>query len=249
MKKIIFTLLMIAISVSLLSNESEAQRRKRKKDRKGNDKKEEKIWKKKLKSMDVLEFKKMVEDFALMKREQGSLDRQAEVLKKQAEGQLETLKVKEEELQQVETKLQEMKKNGGKKQKQVSASPKKDDFKKGLVFKVQMGAYKDLDLDLTQFHDKGAFFVSTDDKGFTKYTIGQFRDYLEAHRFRIYISEMGVKGAFVVAYQDNVRVEDMKTVVDKPYEERMDEILGGGSSATEAAEEPSPEEAQEGEGK
>ena len=236
MKKTFLFLLSLGLIMGMALGDAHAQKKKKKKGKKSKGKtekaeggkKEEKAWKKKKDSMDPMKFKEMVEGYGLMKREQGSLQRQSEVLKKQAAEQIDIYKSKEQELAEAEQKLESIQKaKPRKREKEVGAHPK-EDYQSGVVFKVQMGAYQKLDMDMSEFNDKGAFFVTQSDAGYTKYTIGQFRDYIEAHRFRIYITEMGVKGAFVVAYKDNVRVEDIKTVVDVPYEERMEEILNGG---------------------
>ena len=38
-----------------------------------------------------------------------------------------------------------------------------------------------------------------------KYTLGEFTDYWEADKFKQFLREMGVEGAWVVAYKDGKR--------------------------------------------
>ena len=74
--------------------------------------------------------------------------------------------------------------------------------KVGIIFKVQIGAYKEIDLS----EDNSNSFGS--EKGdLNKYTIGVFKDYWEADTFKKYIKEMGVKDAWIVSYRDGKRVD------------------------------------------
>jgi hypothetical protein len=78
-----------------------------------------------------------------------------------------------------------------------------DQYDEGLVFRVQIGAYRNKDLEKymtseTMNEEKG--------EGVQKYTLGNFRDYWEADKFKKYLREMGVKDAWIVPYQDGVRV-------------------------------------------
>ncbi len=83
------------------------------------------------------------------------------------------------------------------------------DFSKGVVFKVQVGAFKNKDL--SKYFENNPNFggeAADKDKGEPqKITIGIFRDYWEADTFKKYMREMGVKDAWIVPYRDGVRVE------------------------------------------
>ncbi|MFM8850416.1 MAG: coiled-coil domain-containing protein [Cytophagales bacterium] len=80
------------------------------------------------------------------------------------------------------------------------------DFLKGVVFKVQVGAFKYKDLK-KYFENNPNFGGEATDKGEQKYTIGVFRDYWEADKFKKYMREMGVKDAWIVPFKDGQRVE------------------------------------------
>jgi TolA-binding protein len=83
------------------------------------------------------------------------------------------------------------------------------DFSKGVVFKVQVGAFKNKDLS-KYFENNPNFGGEAADKDKNepqKITIGIFRDYWEADTFKKYMREMGVKDAWIVPYKDGVRVE------------------------------------------
>lgn len=83
------------------------------------------------------------------------------------------------------------------------------DFSKGVVFKVQVGAFKNKDL--SKYFDNNPNFggeaADKDKNEPQKITIGIFRDYWEADTFKKYMREMGVKDAWIVPYKDGNRVE------------------------------------------
>ena len=110
------------------------------------------------------------------------------------------------ELTSVKTELAQLKEN-------PPASPM--DFSKGVVFKVQVGAFKNKDL--SKYFDNNPNFggeaAGKDAKEPQRITIGIFRDYWEADTFKKYMREMGVKDAWIVPFKDGVRV-DIKDVVD-----------------------------------
>ncbi len=80
------------------------------------------------------------------------------------------------------------------------------DFSKGVVFKVQIGAFKNKDLS-KYFDNNPNFGGEAAEKGDQKLTIGVFRDYWEADTFKKYMRDMGVKDAWIVPYRDGQRVE------------------------------------------
>lgn len=86
------------------------------------------------------------------------------------------------------------------------------DFSKGVVFKVQIGAFKNKDLS-KYFENNPNFGGEATDKGEQRFTIGIFRDYWEADKFKKYMREMGVKDAWIVPFKDGQRV-DIKDVLE-----------------------------------
>jgi TolA-binding protein len=95
------------------------------------------------------------------------------------------------------------------------------DFSKGVVFKVQVGAFKNKDLS-KYFENNPNFGGEAADKDKNepqKITIGIFRDYWEADTFKKYMREMGVKDAWIVPYKDGVRVE-IKDVLEGVTQEK-----------------------------
>jgi hypothetical protein len=92
------------------------------------------------------------------------------------------------------------------------------DFSKGVVFKVQIGAFKNKDL--AKYFDNNPNFGGEVKEGEPqKVTIGIFRDYWEADTFKKYMREMGVKDAWIVPYKDGQRVE-IKDVLEGVVNEK-----------------------------
>ncbi len=83
------------------------------------------------------------------------------------------------------------------------------DFERSVVFKVQVGAFKNKDL--SKYFDNNPNFggeaAGKDSTDPQRITIGIFRDYWEADTFKKYMRDMGVKDAWIVLYMDGARVE------------------------------------------
>ncbi len=106
---------------------------------------------------------------------------------------------------------------------QLKAAPVTNemDFSQGVVFKVQIGAFKNKDLQ--KYFDNNPNLGGEIKEGEPqKITIGIFRDYWEADEFKKYMREMGVKDAWIVPYRDGERVEIKDVlegvVAEKPAE-------------------------------
>ncbi|MBX2961291.1 MAG: Ezrin/radixin/moesin family protein [Cyclobacteriaceae bacterium] len=80
------------------------------------------------------------------------------------------------------------------------------DFSRGVVFRVQVGAFKNKDLQ-KYFDNNPNFGGEAKDNEPQRITIGIFRDYWEADQFKKYMREMGVKDAWIVPYRDGQRTE------------------------------------------
>lgn len=84
----------------------------------------------------------------------------------------------------------------------------------GVVFKVQVGAFKNKDL--SKYFDNNPNFGGEAGREPTdpqRINIGIFRNYWEADKFKKYLREMGVKDAWVVPYRDGTRIE-IREVLD-----------------------------------
>lgn len=88
------------------------------------------------------------------------------------------------------------------------------DFSTGIVFRVQIGAFKRKDL--SKYFSNNPNFggeVGKDPNDPQRITIGVFRSYWEADTFKKYMREMGVTDAWIASYRDGKRVE-IKDVLD-----------------------------------
>ncbi|MFM7327629.1 MAG: Ezrin/radixin/moesin family protein [Bacteroidota bacterium] len=92
----------------------------------------------------------------------------------------------------------------------------------GVVFKVQIGAFKNKDM--SKYFDNNPNFGGEAGKEPgepQRISIGIFRNYWEADLFKKYMREMGVKDAWIVPYKDGKRVEIkdvLEMIVEKPAE-------------------------------
>ncbi|HTH58448.1 MAG TPA: hypothetical protein VL728_20515 [Cyclobacteriaceae bacterium] len=98
------------------------------------------------------------------------------------------------------------------------------DFSKGVIFKVQIGAFKNKDL-AKYFDNNPNFGGEATDKGEQRFTIGVFRDYWEADKFKKYMREMGVKDAWIVPFKDGQRVE-IKDVLEGVLADKAEKAEG-----------------------
>lgn len=198
MKNVVI-LLTLCLCICFLSNSSYAQKQKKTKE----DKAIEKEWKKKAKNLDPLEYKSMLDEQAKLRAESSELN--AQMLSVE-----ERISAKDTEILRLQAELKEMQAKMAEEQssnitgKKVSA--------KGVVFKVQIGAFRNKDL--TKYFDNNSNFSGdVDQDGVKKYTIGYFGDYWEADTFKKYMRAMGVKDAWIVPYKDGSRV-NIKDVLE-----------------------------------
>jgi hypothetical protein len=88
------------------------------------------------------------------------------------------------------------------------------DYGSGVIFKVQVGAFKNKDL--SKYFNNNPNFggeAGREPGDPQRINIGIFRNYWEADLFKKYMREMGVKDAWIVPYKDGKRVE-IKDVLD-----------------------------------
>lgn len=165
------------------------------------DKAIKKEWEKKKKEMDPLELKRITEENANLTSKAADLQSQLDAKNQTVESlnqEITTLKASAENTISVpkETNETDVSENS---QKTTSNAG-------GLIFKVQIGAFKDKNL-TKYFENNKNFSGDVDADGTKKYTLGYFSDYWEADNFKKYLRDMGVKDAWIVAYKGNTRVE------------------------------------------
>ncbi|WMJ72448.1 Ezrin/radixin/moesin family protein [Cytophagaceae bacterium ABcell3] len=152
---------------------------------------DDKEWAKKLKSMKPNELRELVE-----KNE----ELESKVRKLESEN-----KSQDAELARLKKELEDY--SAGSAPSKTVSNPSGSNVPviEGLIYKVQIGAFKNKNL--SKYLDNHKNFSGDIDKdGTRKYTLGHFEDYWEADRFKKYLREMGVKDAWVVPYKDGNRI-------------------------------------------
>jgi len=94
-----------------------------------------------------------------------------------------------------------------------------EQWEQGVVFRVQIGAFKDYD-----FQDvvgSSPQLKYEEDSNWQKYIMGNFRDYDEANELKKHLRRTGVRDAWIVPYEDGKRVP-LKEVLDKVLKQRKD---------------------------
>ena len=184
-------------------------------------KKEKKEWKKKAK-----QFAKNPSSLKQLSEDKQTADNSVVSLNQQVSQMQATIGDKDTKIAQLEDELSQLRgqlTSAKAELAQLKENPVVNamDFSKGVVFKVQIGAFKNKNL-AKYFENNPNFGGEAKDGEPQKLTIGIFRDYWEADTFKKYMREMGVKDAWIVPYKDGQRVE-IKDVLegvvgDKPAE-------------------------------
>lgn len=185
-------------------------------------KQEKKEWKKKAK-----EFSKNPENLKQLTEDKQAADNQVSSLNQKVTQMQSTISDKDAKIAELEDQLSQSRGQltaAKAELAQLKEAPVINpmDFSKGVVFKVQIGAFKNKDL-AKYFENNPNFGGEVKEGEPQKITIGIFRDYWEADTFKKYMREMGVKDAWIVPYRDGQRVE-IKDVLegvvsDKPATE------------------------------
>jgi TolA-binding protein len=175
-------------------------------------KSEKKEWKKKAK-----EFAKSPESLKQMTEEKQAAESQVSTLNTKVTQLQSSISDKDVKITELEDQLTQMRGQLTTTKAELEtfkANPPVNemDFSKGVVFKVQIGAFRNKDLS-KYFENNPNFGGQKSEDGTNAYTIGLFRDYWEADTFKKYMREMGVKDAWIVPYKDGQRV-DIKDVLE-----------------------------------
>ena len=169
------------------------------------DKAEKKEWAKRLKEMDPLQLKKIMEENEKLKAELAAKNNTISELQNSLVTGKEELKKTKDEYTGYKSSVQTATLHG-KNETDATVTPEiREKLSKGVVFKVQIGAFKNKDLS-KYFENNKNFSGDVDPDGIKKYTLGYFNDYWEAESFKKYLREMGVKDAWIVPYKNGQRV-------------------------------------------
>ena len=161
-------------------------------------KEEKKEWKKRAKEIakDPEMLKNLVESEEALQAQVASLNNEADAMKSQ-------LNAKDERISNIEAELEDAKNELASAQSELATI--KEDMPQlsggegaipGVVFKVQIGAFRNKDL--SKYFDNHPNFAGEISDGTQKITLGQFSDYWEADTFKKYLREMGVSDAWIV---------------------------------------------------
>jgi len=168
---------------------------------------ERKEWKKKAK-----EYKKNPEQLKSLVEENSALGSQVSSLKNQVNSLQSNLDDETAKVSELQDQIESLRGQIAAKNQQISELKTKDvtqhkgqPSEKGLVFKVQIGAFQK-DKKLTEYAEDQKNFDEDTAEGMHKYTLGTFRDYWEADKFKKRLRQMGVQEAWIVAYKDGQRV-------------------------------------------
>ncbi len=174
-------------------------------------KKEAKEWKNKAKDLkrNPDQLKQLYDDNASMKDEITGYKRQITQLESDLKTKNSTIDQMTDNMKNLQAELDAAKQKAAEAAAKKPTGPVVDDS--GVVFKVQIGAFKNKDL--SKYFNNTPNFTGEKTDSLQKVTLGRFRDYWEADTFKKYLREMGVKDAWIVPYKDGTRVA-MKDVLE-----------------------------------
>lgn len=170
-------------------------------------KQEKKEWKKRLKALSAEEYKVLLDRNKELESKNSSLQAQKNGFDSNLADKDNQISLLQDQVADLKDQLAEeiSKKPEPAPQRSGPAVGSRIDDQKGVVFKVQIGAFKQKDL--SKYLEAGDNFSGeVDENGLMRYSLGVFRDFWDADTFKKYLREMGVKGAWVVSYKDGQRV-------------------------------------------
>jgi len=170
-------------------------------------KKDKKEWKKKAKeyAKNPADLKQLIDEKEAAESQVASLNQRLTQLQNNMGGKDSRIAELEDQLSQARSQLTAARAEIA--QLKENPAPVNDmDYSQGVVFKVQIGAFKNKDL-AKYFENNPNFGGEVKEGEPQRITLGIFRDYWEADTFKKYMREMGVKDAWIVPYRDGQRVE------------------------------------------
>lgn len=195
-------LLLFTMSVAMIPETVVAQKLS-KKERKRL-KKEKKKRLKALKKLSAEDFQQQQDERQELMTKASTLENELSSAKSelsQKDGQVKQL---EDKVRKLETSLAEAKSAEPAPQQNVPMASSEDgQYDQGLVFRVQIGAYQNQSL--AEYDTSENFNEDNGPDNMQMYTLGNFRDYWEADKFKKYLRKMGVKDAWIVPYEDGQR--------------------------------------------
>ena len=173
-------------------------------------KREMKEWKKKKKAMSPDDFKVLFEEHTALKASNAAMTGEIESLEEQVTAKDQQISDQQKQVQRMQAQYQATQReleNLKNQPAQPAYNPdliNGEDFSVGVVFKVQVGAFRKMDLG--KYAEQSKEFSQEDMQELRKYVIGNFRNYEDANVLKRYLREMGVADAWIVPYRDGKRV-------------------------------------------
>jgi len=169
-------------------------------------KQEKKEWKTKYKAYkkDLEAFKNLVEENSSMKSQINNTKGQISSLQSQIadkDAQISDLQSQTRKLQNDVSSSQLARRKA---EADLAAKPATGNWDTGVVFRVQIGAFKKGDA--SEYGEGNEEFNTENADGMQKVTLGNYRDYWVADKFKKYLRGMGVTDAWIVPYKDGERV-------------------------------------------
>jgi exonuclease VII large subunit len=172
---------------------------------------EKKEWKQKAKEYkrNPAALKDLVEERDRYRRESQELASQINELEVEKTNRRSRIAQLERELTRMQNSLAETQSALDQAQNSGPVNPRPsggmDDDMSGIVFRVQIGAYSELGMP-ADLNTEGDNMQLEEENGLQKIIVGKFRDIERAEMMRGYMQQIGIPDAWVVAYQDGVRV-------------------------------------------
>ncbi len=201
--KVFFTLLIGILSATMAFGQMTKAEKKAYK-------REMKEWKKKKKAMSPDDFKVLFEEHTALKASNAAMVGEVETLEEQITAKDNQISDQQKNVQRMQAQYQATQRELDKlkaKPAQPAYNPELingEDFSVGVVFKVQVGAFRKMDLG--KYAQQSKEFSQEEMQELRKYVIGNFRNYEDANVLKRYLREMGVEDAWIVPYRDGKRV-------------------------------------------
>ena len=167
---------------------------------------------KELRRMSPEDLDRMREQEAAMQDKISDLSRRTSQLQDEIQGKDKQITSLKNDIVRLETELK------NRTQEVRELRDKEEQWDRGVVFRVQIGAFKDYD-----FQDvvgSSPQLKYEEDSNWQKYIMGNFRDYDEADKLKKHLRRTGVRDAWIVPYEDGKRVP-LKEVLDKVLKQRQ----------------------------
>lgn len=158
-------------------------------------------------------FQQLLDEHRLYQKQAEEFERQLNALRASQGQEDDQLARKQQEVADLNQQLMEARTTIQRLQTELASRPEtpvtqppamQDNYLQGLVFRVQIGAYRKTAAPGQATSTDQMTIESSD--GMQKIMIGNFRNYVEAKELADYFKQIGLKDAWVVAYRDGARI-------------------------------------------